>query len=272
MNSKYLQVFVAGLLFSIINCATVLAFSTVVTYGDSLSDNGNIARFTDGPVWVELLADEYSATLFDFAYGGATTGFDNPAAGLPVTGLLWQVDTFGPGLATLPSADTLVTLWAGPNDLLQGRDPFNAVSNVGSALESLYNEGGRNFVVPNLPDIGKTPSLIGQGASQAMQASQWTLSYNLSLDSKLSDFSNMYNDINLFTVDIFTIFDQFPVGSQEWRDLFWIDGFHPSSIGHELIFNSALSATEPVPEPATALLFATGLATLIRARRKRQKT
>jgi lysophospholipase L1-like esterase len=242
-----------------------LGYGSIVSLGDSLSDNGNVGRFTDGPLWVELLADHYAAPLVDIAYGGATTGYDNPAAGLSFTGLQWQVEQ----LASLP-ADSLIPVWAGVNDLLQLRSPFDAVANIDLALENLYLAGGRNFIVPNLPNIGSTPSLVlDPVASQA--ATFWTLAFNASFEGTLQDFNNRHTDVDLFFVDVFTIFEQYPVGTPEWQDLFWIDGFHPSSVGHQRIFEAALATIEPVPEPATVLLLGTGIIGIIGSRLKRRK-
>src|SRR5580698_7941700 len=66
------------------------SFSSVVVYGDSLSDNGNLysligyppppyynGRFSNGPVAAEQLATALGAPLFDFAVGGATSGVGN---------------------------------------------------------------------------------------------------------------------------------------------------------------------------------------------------
>src|SRR5215210_3825630 len=50
----------------------------VVVFGDSLSDNGNAGRASNGPVWVEYLAERLGMTLkpsrtggLNFAVGGA---------------------------------------------------------------------------------------------------------------------------------------------------------------------------------------------------------
>lgn len=115
------------------------AYSDILAFGDSLSDNGQyytvsvygqtgninpadvygFRRFSNGPVWVEYLANDLGislVSLLDMAYGGATTSFDNPAAGLAYTGLQWQVGVYGATYHTI-SANTLVTVWAGGNDM-----------------------------------------------------------------------------------------------------------------------------------------------------------
>src|ERR1700693_2489301 len=71
--------------------ASASSFSSVVVYGDSLSDNGNLysligyppsppyymGRFSNGPVIAEQLAAYLGAPLYDFAVGGATSGVGN---------------------------------------------------------------------------------------------------------------------------------------------------------------------------------------------------
>src|SRR3954471_13399322 len=53
-------------------------FERIVVFGDSLSDSGNGGRFSNGPVWVELLARYFGVVLLpadrggtNFAVGGA---------------------------------------------------------------------------------------------------------------------------------------------------------------------------------------------------------
>lgn len=250
---------------------TAFAYSTLLALGDSLSDNGNISRFTDGPIWVELLADILGVPLADIAYGGATTGYDNPAAGLTITGLAWQVDRVMQNPSLLSSGNSLITLWAGANDMLQTRSPFDGASNIGIALEELYFAGGRNFLVPNLPNIGNTPCFQSiPNAMIALEATSWTYAFNSSLFGTLQNFMKNHQDANVYLLDTFSIFEQYPVGSSEWGSLFWGDGFHPSSAGHALVFDAAIAQLNQVPEPTAMLIFCVGLAGLGMAARKKQ--
>lgn len=239
-------------------------FDNLIVFGDSLSDDGNIGRFTDGAIWVETLADYLDADLYDFAYGGATTGIDNPAAGLPITGLQWQVDNY-----LAPTTDALYTVWAGANDFLKERSFIKAAKNIGAALENLYDDGARDILVGNLPDIGATPAFYyGENATVA---TYWTLGFNAQLENVLSAFEKNYEDAILYELDAFDIFSSFKPGTPEWAELFWFDGFHPSSKGHQIIYENAYAAVAPVPEPGTIVLMGIGLVGLAGFSRKKFK-
>ena len=67
--------------------ASLAPISQVISFGDSLSDTGNLfeltsgaippeplyfdGRTTNGPVWVELLSIDLGVTLNNYAYSGA---------------------------------------------------------------------------------------------------------------------------------------------------------------------------------------------------------
>jgi phospholipase/lecithinase/hemolysin len=115
---------------------TFAAYTQVIAFGDSLSDNGNLysasyglvptypywqGRFSNGEVGVEYLASELGVPLTNYAYGGATSGTNNYVSiaygfsGLPgvsqeVSG---YVSSLGGGTA---DNQALFVLWAGAND------------------------------------------------------------------------------------------------------------------------------------------------------------
>ena len=268
MKNRLLPVLLVLTLFLVFPCGgQATTFNNLLVFGDSLSDNGNIGRFTDGPIWVETLAASLGADLFDFAYGGATTGYDNPAAGLPITGLQWQVDNY-----TGPINEALFTVWAGANDFLQFR-PFDAAANnIGTALGNLYASGARDILVGNLPDIGATPQFISFGPAIAAEATEWTLGFNSRLEAEISVFESSHADANLYRLDAYSVFSAYTPGTPEWMDLFWDDGFHPSSAGHQLIADLAYNEVAPVPVPTTILLLGTGLVGLAGFRRKSKRS
>ena len=171
MSAKTKRVILAGFLCILLILSTgvlVHAYTRILAFGDSLSDNGIYGQYSDavnistadtygfgrisnGPVWVEYLAGStlFNLPLLDLAYGGATTAYDNPAAGLSSTGLQWQVATYQSVFGTI-APTTLVTLWAGGNDMFNSRSPVLAATNIGLAIQNLINIGGREFIVPNL--------------------------------------------------------------------------------------------------------------------------
>lgn len=169
--------------------AQAASFSGVYTFGDSLSDPGNLfietggfyppspkyvnGRFSNGPVWVEYLTEELglnptpvavnpipSGDGVNYAFGGARTDDTNNIPSFP--GLEQQLEFFrAPLLATSQKADSdaLYILWAGGNDYTSGgvQNPFEPVSNLSNAVKALFNLGARNFLVANLPDLSQTP-------------------------------------------------------------------------------------------------------------------
>lgn len=260
------------------------AYSSILSFGDSLSDNGyyqgypggtagntnpadiyGFQRFSNGPVWVEYLAGPtlFNVPLLDLAYGGATTSFDNPAAfnatGNAIynttTGLQWQVGTYQSVFGTI-SPTTLVTLWAGGNDMFNLRSPITAADNIKLAIQNLINIGGREFIVPNLSYTDTDPYKPWK------QPFDIELAVDLAVLKATNPETDIYAlDMNGFVptgIDFFTgtFLDQtYGPGTYAWWDTV---GVHPTTEVHVQIAEYAAVATE-VPEPATMLLLGFGL-------------
>ncbi len=165
-------------------------FTDLYVFGDSLSDSGNLfaltfgtvppsppyfdGRFSNGPVWVETLAPLLGLEVdFDTdvtvdplannqAVGGAFTDTRNEnEAVLPSlagTGILGQVASFDAAGGRI-GRDDLVVIWGGANNYLfdPAARPRQVVRDLVEAVESLADLGARRFLLPNLPDLGRTP-------------------------------------------------------------------------------------------------------------------
>jgi outer membrane lipase/esterase len=261
------------------------AYSSILSFGDSLSDNGygdgyGIMHFSDGPTWVEYLSDgsHLNRPLLDLAYGGATTGWDNPGGAemspdLLNTGLLSQVSVYL-ALAGSVESSTLITLWAGANDFFNGRSVEVAIDNMVTAIQALSDAGGRNFLVMGLPDIGATPKFESYGSMVSEMATTWSEQFNTGLGIALDGLMAENACDRFFTMDTFDLLDSaiadpaaYGFGSVD--DIFWADGLHPSTQTHLLIADMAMNTVNaPVPEPATWILLVTGALSLAYVRKR----
>ena len=188
--------------------------TNIVTFGDSLSDNGNFfaltggtvppppyynGRFSNGPVWVERYAANKGATLDNRAVGGATTGTANTNGAFP--GMTTQINTYVTGLGggfVPDAANTMFTIWGGANDFLSLGpldNPIvalsNAVTNIVTGVGTLAASGAQHFIVMGLPDLGLTPRSLADdildpgsaaGATAISQAFNDTLVAQLAIN------------------------------------------------------------------------------------------
>lgn len=70
------------------------SFSGLVVIGDSLSDSGNAGRFSDGPVWVEHVAERLAVTLRPSRLGGTNLAVGGARVTGAPTDLRGQADAF----------------------------------------------------------------------------------------------------------------------------------------------------------------------------------
>jgi len=267
------------------------AFSDLLAFGDSLSDNGpadgfGITTFSNGPVWLDYLAgsSHLNISLTDLACVGATSGTDNPYAAAYInpallnTGMLSQVNSYLTLTGSHISSNTLVALWAGANDLFNSRSYIDAVSNIGSAIQSLDGAGARNFLVLNLPNIGVTPYFQAGDPTVAAGATAWSQAFNATLGAELSTLESLHPSDHFFTPDIYSFTasvtaDPAAYGLSSVSAMYWANdpfspGLHPSTAGHSLIANYVATT---VPEPSSWGLLVGGAGSLLASRRQRQR-
>lgn len=159
-------------------------------FGDSLTDTGNLfaltgglappsppyfnGRFSDGPVWIETLVPllglevdfatsvPFDALAHNQAVAGAFTDTRNVNAALVPslagTGILGQIASFQAAGGEFDRGD-LVVVWGGANNYIFDplSNPDFVVADLMLAVEQLSDLGARRFLLPNLPDLGRTP-------------------------------------------------------------------------------------------------------------------
>jgi phospholipase/lecithinase/hemolysin len=208
-------------------------FSAIYSFGDSLSDVGNVylatgglepaspyvaGQFSNGPVWVQDLAalmglPALSPSLTggnDYAWGGATTG--SPYTNNPeVPNLTAQVESFVAGHPSAPST-ALYTFSFGANDLFAilggmtgGLTPQQAVAyaaqTTASDASDLRAAGATDLMLFGVPNLGLTPKIQDAGVpGLPAEASLLSQEFNADL---LSDLSG--DGLTVFYIDAYDL-------------------------------------------------------------------
>jgi len=226
-------------------------------------------RFSNGKLWVEYLAEDLGMEILpedNYAVGGATSSHDNSndgLSGMAYPGLQDQVAAF---LATLPPSgadpDALYVVWIGANDffaaLANGVGPAEmigaGVGNTAQAIQLLWQSGARHILVVNIPDLGVTPYGWGSGLGESI--TQLSAAYNGVLATSLELLSDA--GIDVIQVDSFSTLQDM-VGSPENygfldvthpflltggnpTEFLFCDGVHPTTRGHEVLADAAMSS------------------------------
>lgn len=273
-----------------------------------------IAFSEDGQPQVSPFFNGATATnSVNFAFGAAQTGTQGVGeSGELIPGMLTQVGWFEDDLARAEQQadeDALYIVWGGPNDyqLVSDPDLMETVGNLAEAVQTLYDLGARNFLVPNLPDLGKTPRALSMGDEISMSLTTLSQNHNTLLDASLVNLSQL-DDINIAQLDAFSLLNKtianpegfgftnvtdscieplsddgkldgtqaFEVCNNPDEYLFW-DGIHPTTVAHAQLANDALEAlgSEPqsVPEPGSSAAFGLlGLGWFVHKKFKKSQT
>ena len=169
----------------------------------------------------------------------------------------------------------LYALWGGHNDLFGGVAPARIVGNLGALVSRLYASGARQFLIPTLAPLDRTPR-ERKGPNETALATAVTLTNSLLLDEMSRIESTLPNSV-LYLPDTHALFlDMFAdfassgtagvFGYENVTDAalltggnvttyMWLDPIHPTSKTHQYIGAYAASA---IPEPTSVLLLVIG--------------
>jgi len=214
--------------------AAVAADYRVVSFGDSLSDVGNTfeftsgskpssppyfqGRFSNGPVWTEILAggamNKFSSVInnakdTNFAFGGAFAGTGGQVPTIPT-----QIGAYLQKGGKFAAKD-VVTLLGGANDIfvLTPASTATDTKKVATAaadamaanLASVLKAGAKVVVISNLPALDKTPQAKlapGLGTVYALA----TKTYNARLAAKVTAARTANPTAKIVVLDLQTLF------------------------------------------------------------------
>ena len=280
------------------------AYTGLYSFGDSLSDTGNVSvatggtspafpyfdgNFSNGPVWADLLGPMLglaspTASLTggtNYAWGGARTSVD----GVPIPpSTQSQVNTYLTDAGGIADPNALYTIWTGGNDInaVAGGAPFGDIEAGGLAVASMASDllfaGAQNILVINVPNLGLTPSADGNEAGAEFLSVLFNDYVAAGLDALGSSNVTLLDSFSLLeaiaadpaSYGLSNVDDNCltTTGGLACDDyLFW-DGLHPTAAGHQLIADAAFAAVVPVP--AAVWLFGSGLLALIGVARRKQ--
>ena len=203
--------------------------------------------------------------------------------------------------------NALYVIWAGANDFAGDHqtNPSIPVSNIANAISALVQDGAKDILVPNLPNLGELPGL-SLGDRTALAA--LSLGYDALLAQTLASLGTQLapQGVKLIPMDVNSLFNNTldnpsqygftnvsdsclvnsPIGfsynpaepisvcDKPAQYLFW-DFEHPTTATHQIIAAEALNAinASAVPEPSTTgglVLFGAFLAGMMGLKQKRK--
>lgn len=214
--------------------AHALEINKLIMFGDSLSDDGNLAvinpetfppgspyyegRFSNGPVWGENVAAMLNfkrdphhviydcatrAQFSDCAYGGAMV-----APWVPIS-VSAQVASYIAQTTDDKEVDKhLFVVWGGAIDYLMGLDNVEKQTNrtlgfIFENVKALIHVGARNIMLPNLPDIGVSPAARNNGPIYAKRMSELSRIHNEKLSRLIDLLKISYPEVKFMTFDVY---------------------------------------------------------------------
>lgn len=219
-------------------------FNRIVVFGDSLSDTGNLYKyfmhimpksppyhkghFSNGELWVEDLARKFNldptkgSQVKNYAVGGASAVLKVNGHQLPYN-FREEIDMYDLEEYSKPRGNVLYVIWMGANDYLGDRKNIDAAAKetattIGQDIEHLIKDGGRLFLVPNLPNLGKTPYALDPKRPKNFSPDLTRLAqlHNQYLATVLQGLRDKYKNVTIVAFDVASRFKDLRESPQDY--------------------------------------------------------
>ncbi len=206
----------------------------IVLFGDSLSDNGNLyeymkkkfpisppyykGRFTNGPVWIEILAAAHYSVddkerLQDYAIGGAGILKEEDDDDGSLFTLKNEIDSFMLANKGVADPNALFVVWIGANNYLGMPDEFEVeetfdlvLTSVDKGIKRLLSAGAKHVLIVNLPNLGHTPAARQLDAVELL--SSYSNKHNERLLANFGQYKLDYPQVDWIFLDVDSMLDE----------------------------------------------------------------
>lgn len=216
-----------------IQCSEI-PYDTVVCFGDSMSDTGNVynltsfkypaapyylGRFSNGPVWIEKLN---ISNLINYAYGSATsdnnlvqgvTAFNTVVPGVRQQIMIYKNMT---DLTKINFARAIYAVWVDGNDYYfnSALSPSTVVNSIINGIKDLINIGATNFLIVNQSPLQAFPSLIPLNMSDYLLS--LSLIHNSNLSNSIQTLQSNYTNLSFYLFDVYSLISNILLNSSAY--------------------------------------------------------
>lgn len=199
----------------------------IVSFGDSLSDNGNLfnatdwimpnrnswfaGHFSNGQIWSEQLADLLGVPLYNWAVGGVGVDNEVKIQNISLPGMISQIHSWHKYMEKAQGYDiskTLFTVLIGANDIFAtDLTTEQIVAKQSDGLRTLIKYGAKRILVVNLPDLSRIPFIQFAPQEVVVRMNRMPFKYRNAIHTALVDIRKQYPDVQIQEYDLYEKFN-----------------------------------------------------------------